>query len=318
MLDIIKEIDDYYDKKRQVFPQYVNRASSAGHPCIRELVYERLNWQDKPLPSIGLQYIFEEGNSHERLTKELLLKLGFDIVEGQRTFEWKALELTGHFEGRLSKTGEIYQFEIKTLNQFDWEKLTDNPDCLKNAKKIWLRKWYAQAQLYLLLDSEKHEPITIVLIKNKQTGRYKQINVPLDYSFAETLCKNLEIVNKHVAEKTYPDRTSDNSLCERCDFKTLCLPDESYDQIELVDSQELIDLLEQRDALQTASKEFDDVDEQIKEMLKANKDGTYLIGGKFQIKLSTYPRSKYNIPADIKEKYAEKFDCRKTNITKLK
>jgi CRISPR/Cas system-associated exonuclease Cas4 (RecB family) len=318
MFDIIKEIDIYYDKKRQVFPQYVNRASSAGHPCVRELVYERLNWQQRPLPQLGLQYIFEEGNSHERLTKELLLKLGFEIIEGQRTFEWKELELSGHFEGRLKKGEEIYQFEIKSLNQFDWEKLTDSPDCLKNAKKVWLRKWYAQPQLYLLLDTEKHEPISIMLIKNKQTGQYKQINVPLDYPFAETICKNLETVNKHVTAKSYPERIQDKEVCKNCDFKTLCLPDECSDQINITDSQELLDLLEQRDSLQEFSKEFDEVDETIKEMLKPNKDGTYLVNGKYQIKLSTSDRSSYNVPDDIKSKYMQKVPCRRTNITKIK
>jgi CRISPR/Cas system-associated exonuclease Cas4 (RecB family) len=217
----------------------------------------------------------------------------------------------------------IYDENGKPVNLGPVEIKSIDPNKFKTINKIedfqksyWMKPYEGQLSVYMF--GSNFEQGAFLLVNKTNWWDYKILPYQLDMSFMQRLLNTAKLVNSFVQTKQYPDRIDDKNECKNCPFKTFCLPDECSDLIELVDSEELTQLLEQRDSLQEASKEYDEIDKTIKEMLQANKDGIYLIGGKYQIKLSTYDRSSYDIPNDVKSKYLEKVPCRKTNITKIK
>jgi len=44
-----------------------NWASDLDHPCIRQLVYARLNWRDRKLTEIEAEFRFKEGRSKDHI-----------------------------------------------------------------------------------------------------------------------------------------------------------------------------------------------------------------------------------------------------------
>ena len=157
----------------------------------------------------------------------------------------------------------------------------------------------------------------ILLLKNKQSGQLKQIEITIDMDYSDKLVKKLELVNKHVAEKTYPDRISDRTVCQYCDFRHICLPDEDSEQIEITDNAELLELLEEREELRQAAKDYEAVDKKLKEYWKHTETGTYLVGGKYQVKLSMCKRIIYTVPPEIKEQYKDSMEYPRATITKI-
>jgi len=313
MINIVEKVTDYLQKERSIRPCYVNNASKVGFPCARYLVYRRLNWKDQTLPDTGLMYIFQEGNTHERAVVRLLADAGIEVIESQRTLDWPDIQASGHIDGQVKINGELLPIEIKSSNQFTWAKL-NNQDDLKTSDKIWVKNWYGQLQLYLWMMSQ---PRMILLLKNKQSGQLKQIEIIIDMDYSDKLVKKLELVNKHVAEKTYPDRTSDRTVCQWCDFRHICLPDENSDQIEITNIPELLELLEERESLRQAAKDYEAVDKKLKEYWKRTETGTYLVGGKFQVKLSMCKRTIYAVPPEIKDKYKDSMEYSRATITKI-
>jgi len=315
MINIIEKISEHLQKERKSWAPACNYASSAGHPCARKLVYDRLNWREKLLPEPTKLLIFREGNLHEEAVLRLLSDVGLQIVETQRPFEWEQLQVRGRIDGRLKENGRLIPVEIKSSNSYDFEALNTQEDLL-NSSKWWVRGYLGQFQLYLLM---ANEPDGIMLIKDKQSGRIKQINIVLDYEYAEKIAKKLELVNDCVENKTYPERIIDRSVCQYCDFRHICLPDEESEQIEITDNEEILELLEERERLKDAAKDYEKVDKKLKDAYFKNmKDGTYLVDGKFQVKISPYSRTIYSVPAEIKEQYKESMEYNRIIITKLK
>ena len=246
---------------------------------------------------------------------KLLTEAGITVTEQQRPFEWEALQVRGKVDGRIPINGHSVPLEVKSINQFGFEKINSVED-LRKSSSFWERGYYDQFQLYLFMSNEE---VGIMLLKNKQTGQLKQLIIHIDYEHAEKIAKKLELVNKHVAEKTYPDRITDKAVCGYCDFRHICLPDEASESINILDNQELIELLEQREALKESAGDYDKLDKQVKDnFFKSQKDGQYLVGGKFQVKITTKDRKFVNLPEDLKKQYEETKPVTVVNITALK
>lgn len=310
-LNLRQTIEDYLKKERKGYAPACNYASGAGHPCARKLVYDRLNWQEKLLPNARTLMIFRDGNMHEGAVLRLLQDAGLTIEETQRPFEWPELQVRGRLDGRIRNNGSKIPLEVKSSNSFTWDSVNSQED-LKNASKYWVQGYYAQMQLYLFMANEEEG---ILLLKNKQTGQLKEIAVTIDYDYAEQIAQKLELVNKHVAARTYPERVSDRTVCQYCDFRHICLPDEESGQINIESDEELVELLEEREHLRDAAKEYDKVDKKLKEYWKKMEVGTYLIGARFQVKIIRYARTVYNIPDVVKEPYKDSTEYVKATIT---
>lgn len=308
-------IKSFLEKSRNGYQPTANYASTSGHPCSRKLVYDRLNWDEKLLPDVSRILIFREGNVHEDAVIKLLLESGIRIIETQRPFEISQIQLRGKIDGKIEvDDGKYLPCEIKSMNPFDFEKV-DSLDDMKNSTKVWIRGWVAQMMAYLLgMNYEEG----MFLLKNKVNGALKFILCKIDFEYAEKEWKKLELVNKCVKDKTYPDRISDRSVCQYCDFRHICLPDEQSDSINIVDNEELLELLDARDRLKNASKEYEAIDKKLKAYWTKLSEGSHLVGGKYQVKVTLYDRKFVNLPEEIKKKYEETKTIQKTTITKLK
>lgn len=314
MINVIEKVSKFMMSERKSWAPACNYASSVGHPCPRKLVYDRLNWEEKLLPDPVKILIFREGNMHEEAIMRLLADSGITVVEQQRPFEWKQLQVRGKIDGRIKDSGRLIPLEVKSSNQFDFESIKTVDD-LRNSSKFWVRGYYDQFQLYLFM---ANEPDGIMILKNKQTGLLKQLVIEIDYEHAEKIAKKLELVNKHIAEKTYPDRITDRTVCQYCDFRHICLPDEASDSIEILDNPEILELLEQREKLKEAVKDYEAIDQKLKIYWEPLEDGTHLVGGRFQVKVSTYERRFDNVPEEIKAQYRETKPMTRVTVTALK
>ena len=280
MIDIKGKLDEAKAKKIRVSPVHTNRASSLGHPCLRNLVYERTRWQDKIPHSIELQYIFDEGNRIENSTIDDLADAGVRVVQQQKDLFWKAYNISGHIDGRIDDPPRQPPIEIKSINPFDFKKITTIAD-LYNSKKTWLKKIPAQINLYLLLENEEQG---YLIFRDKLTAQIKPISVELDYAYAETLIKKAEDVNRHVREGTLPDRAEDEKLHEYCQFYHICLPEHLNPDRLIVDLElesKIDRWFELKEAISILKKEYDPIDDDIKEQLKGKdaRIGDWLITG---------------------------------------
>ncbi len=314
MVDFNAKIAEYLASQRKSWQPAGNYAYNAGHPCARHLVYQRLNWQEKPLLGTTTLLIFREGDLHEKAVLQLLTDAGIEVVETQRPFEIKEIQLRGRIDGRTKIDDRKVPTEIKSMNPHDFEKINSGEDMLASTK-VWIRGYMTQMMLYLLGMNEEEG---LFILKNKVNGELKFIIVKLDYEYAEKEWKKLESVNKHVAASTYPDRIEDRSVCVRCDFRHLCLPDEASDVLAISDDAELVSLLEEREKLRDVAKDYEAIDKRVKELLEPQPAGTYLVGGKFQVKISSYETTIYAIPPDVKEQFKQKETRFKTLITPVK
>lgn len=285
MLNLVERVVEAKKLKIKNYPCHVNRASSMGHPCERFLYYSRANWKDRALVDVELQFIFDMGNLIEDEAASELKQAGFLILEQQRPFSWEKYQITGHLDFKVAEPGsqDTYPIEVKGLAHYEYQKLNSIGDFFA-SKKHYVRGYPAQLMLYMIMDN-KHEGA--FYLKSKQSGFPKEVWITLDYEYAETLVKKAERVNWAVQSQTPPDRIEyDETICGRCPFMTICLADINYGPgTEILDNDELLVWLKQRDELRPLAKKYDEVDEAIKLAVKERPSliiGNYLITGKWQ------------------------------------
>lgn len=279
-------------------PCHTNRASELGHPCDRYLVFLRTRWQEASLHSPELQLIFDEGLLHEQAGSRQLEAMGFPILEQQRDYEWKEYQITGHIDGKILISDVLRPYEFKSMSPWIWEK-TQTLDDLHTAKQPWLRKYPAQVMLYTLLANASE---ALLILKNKLTGRLKDLLVPLDFTYAESLLKKAERVNAHVAAATTPAPIPwEEAICGTCRFGHICLPEAKREALQFVAFPELEAKLRRRADLEAAKREYDTLDKEVKEVVKGQTKvvvGDFLITGKeqtrkeYMVKASTYWQTK--------------------------
>lgn len=295
---ITEALDKMMEGRRRVYPCRGNRASNFD-VCERKMVYSITNWQDKTLPSLDLQYIFDAGNVWERATVRRLEEAGVEIEQRQRDFEYQGI--TAHIDGMVRVDGKAYPIEIKSMSQHIWEQINTVEDMTKSDKS-YLRKYPAQLQLYLLMSNAEKGCFLLV---NKQTSRVKEIWMTLDYSYCEELLKKAERVDRHVEDGTLPDRMPyDPAMCDKCDFAHICLPPvENREELYLSLAPEYETKLNERAACEESKARFDALDKDIKAWAKSIGKG-YINCGKWLI--SKKPRKDGVVTVKIENMEANK------------
>lgn len=296
---IVEKVIEAKQSKIRQYPCHTNRASELGHPCLRYLVFNRTRWSEKVLHDVGLQFVFDLGNSIEDLVIRDLKDAGFQVIEQQRSFEWPRYQISGHIDGKILIDGVAYPLEIKSVSPFIYESINSVSDMHK-SKYLHVRKYPSQITLYLLMDSKERG---VMLLKNKSTGRLKEIWFDLDYELGESLLQKAEAVNRHIAEGTIPEPIEwDDSICPECPFLHICTPERIGKEIEVINDDGLLELLQRWDSLKPMAREFEEVDRILKEKLQGRNKiliGDFFIDGKWR-KLTTY-----DIPEDVKKRYAK-------------
>lgn len=281
--DIHGQVMEAARRRIRVSPQHVNRASSAGHPCERYLVFSRTRWSERQPHSPVTQLVFDGGNVIEDMAIRQLREAGFTVLEQQRSLEWPEYQLTGHIDGLLVADGEAHPFDVKSVNPNDWQRLNTMDDFLSSPRH-WVRGWPAQLLLYLLMREMERGFLYLV---NKMTFEPKvvwfDLNEPRALDLAEQTLQKLERVNRHVAEGTVPEPIDEPDTCSRCPLYHICLPDLTRDAIRIEDDPEIEALLARRAELEAAHQEFRRIDKAVKERLQGTERaiiGSWLIRGR--------------------------------------
>lgn len=282
---------DKLQEKCVIYPQNNLRCSSIGHPCSRYVYLCITNFEDRKPPDIGLQAIFGLGNTLESHVIEKIKEAGFEVVTPTvRSFRIDPFNITGREDLRIKdpETGELIPVEVKSISPFDFDKLNCFEDFVKN-KKPHIRAYAAQIQLYMLKFGKEYAFFALI---NKLTGQIKFIRVEFDYEYCETILQKAEYINKCLAERTPPEACEEIGLCEDCDLAHICgQVRRAPADIEL--DGELESLIEQRQALAAAKKEYEEVDKQIKALVGERER---VITGSYVITRNAFVKKAYTVP----------------------
>jgi CRISPR/Cas system-associated exonuclease Cas4 (RecB family) len=288
--DIVGDIHKAIAADITSYPVRSNWCSKLGHPCDRHAVHNRQDWDKKEKHSTTTEMIFQGGKVLEKhVARVYLQKAGYDIVEEDRPVDTersgtlRKLQISGKLDFVIRKTGTKteYPVEVKSINQWDFDKINSVED-MTLSPKIWQRGYPAQLMLYLF---GKDTETGLFLLINKATYEPKVIWTQLDYAYVENLLQKAERVNKHVADGTYPERIKyDDKICGHCEFAHVCLENYVRAEAQIITDQTVEDLLDEMEELKVRAKPMNDRIEEIKEMLKRKFDGVAkAIAGKWMV-----------------------------------
>lgn len=297
---LVEKINDYIQKQIRVTPCHSNRASELAHDCLRYLVYQRTIWEQKTPHDLKREHLFKLGKEMEKITIQDLCNSGLDVEQQQRDFKDKSTHITGHIDGIVNVDGDQYLLEAKSVKDFVFNSITDE-NSVKYSRYSFLKKYYAQLNLYLYLHGRKEQ--AFLLFKDKHNGGYKEVLITLDCDFCEQLLKKAETIEKHLKEDTLPDRIEyDDFLCGNCPYNHICCPSPKSEGVKFVDNEEIRTLLEEYEVLKEKAARFKIVDDLLKKEL-AEQDNIAV--GDFHITGKWRSLTKYNVPQEIKDNYKE-------------
>ena len=288
--DVIGDIHKAIASEIRSYPVRSNWCSKLGHPCERHAVHNRTDWDKKQKHSVTTEMIFQGGKMIEKhIARTYLIKAGYDVVEEDRPVDTersgtlRRLQISGNLDFVIRKSGTRKEFpvEVKSINQWDFENINSIED-MTLSKKVWHRGYPAQLMLYMF---GKDFETGMFLMINKATFEPKAIWTQLDYDYVEKLLKKAESTNKHMAAGTLPERIEyDDSICGRCEFAHVCLPDYMRSEAKVMTDPEMEDKLEELEALNVKVKPINDRVEELKDWRKKQFDGiSKAIVGKFMV-----------------------------------
>jgi predicted phage-related endonuclease len=132
-------------------------------------------------------------------------------------------------------------------------------------------------------------------LTNKLTGETKFIEVALDYDYGEQLLQKAERIYAALAANEAPDACDDISVCENCSLAHICgqcrrIPAD-------VDIDEELDaLIERKQQLAEAKKEYEDVDKEIKARVGEREK---VITGHYLITRKSFVKKAFTVPESV-------------------
>ena len=292
---ISKKIEDFVKSEIKVYPCNNLRASNIGHPCERYLYLLIKHWDKQEPHDIGLQNIFDFGNSVEEYTIKKLKSAGLEIVTPvHRSWKVENPLITGREDIRIKDpdNGQLYPAEIKGLSPYEWERLNSAED-FYNSKRHYVRGYPAQLMVYCWrFEKEKG----FFILTNKLTGRIKTIEVPFDWNLADALLKKGERVYKALADqtgRTILNTCDDLSVCEKCSMRHLCTAEHARIEAE-IDDGELENKIKRRLELSMYKKEYEVVDADIKAIMYGR---DRVLAGQFLVERKVIHKQDYVVRA---------------------
>jgi CRISPR/Cas system-associated exonuclease Cas4 (RecB family) len=126
------------------------------------------------------------------------------------------------------------------------------------------------------------------LAKDRSSGQLKEIWMDLDLEFAEALIQKCERINHCVANQTIPPPIPwEEDICGRCQYGHICLPEVKHTAIDLSAQPELETHLNRRAELAPLKKEYEQLDEDVKQLFLKSESiraivGTWLLSKRTQ------------------------------------
>lgn len=281
--------------KITVHPCLHLRASNLGHPCERYLFLLIKHWEEQKAHDVGLQNIFDLGNTLEEHTIKNIKEAGFEVITPtQRSWQLdvKGGIITGREDIRIKdENGELLPVEIKGISPFEFDKLNSVEDFL-NSKKTYIQGYPAQLYIYLLhFEKEKG----FFALTNKLTGETKFIDVPFDYDLGEKYLSKAERIYKALETDTMPDAPDNISYCDNCSLAHVCGGcNRNPTDIDIDD--ELDALINRKAELSEAKKEYEELDKQIKSKVGEREK---IITGQYLIERKQFVKKAFTVPESV-------------------
>lgn len=278
--------------KITVYPCRNIRASNLGHPCERYIYLLIKHWDEQKPHDVGLQNIFDLGNTLEEHTIKNIKEAGYEVITPtcrSWQIEVKGGIITGREDIRIKdENGELLPVEIKGISPYEFDKLNTVEDFHK-SKKAYIKGYPAQLFVYQLRYGKEK---SFFALTNKLTGQTKFIDVPFDYDYGENLLQKAERIYKHLADNTPPPACDDISYCEGCSLAHICgecrrVPAD----VELDD--ELDNLINRKQELAPLKSEYEKVDREIKAKVGEREK---VITGEYLIERKAVVRQAYSVP----------------------
>lgn len=288
------KLKEKLQEKCKIYPQNNLRCSSIGHPCSRYVYLCITNFADRKPPDVGLQAIFGLGNTLEAHVIEKIKEAGFEVLTPtSHSFRIEPQNITGREDLRIKdpETGELFPVEVKSISPFEFDKLNGFSDFVNN-KKPFIRAYAAQIQLYLYHFAK---PYGFFALINKLNGEIKFIRVDLDFDFTEKLLQKAEYINHCLEIREAPEATDEIAVCEGCDLQHICGQCRRVPSDIEVDG-ELDELIERKEQLATAKREYEDVDKQIKARVG---ERSKIITGKYLVTRTSFTKKAFTVPESV-------------------
>lgn len=276
--------------KIKVYPCRNLRASNIGHPCERFLYLLITRWEEQRPHDVGLQNIFDLGNTLEDHTINNLKEAGYEVITPtQWSFQISNPLITGREDLRIKdENGEFIPVEVKGISPFEFEKLNTVEDFLQ-SKRYYIRQYPAQLQIYMYHFSKSYG---FFALTNKLTGETKMIRMNFDWDMADELLKKAERIYKAIERKEIPCAVDDMSMCEGCKLSHICGINRGIEpDVEL--DEELNDLIAKKYDLKKYIDQYKDVDKSIKNKVGEREK---VLTGNYLIYQKSIHKESYTVP----------------------
>jgi len=281
--------------------------ASAYRACERRMALE-LRSPDQQLPfSADVLAKFRRGADRER---ELLIdatRVGrfahpeFQIANQQERFVLKdrkgRVAITGKVDARIRTADQNAPLEVKAWSQFLVDQIETFDDLFESP---WTRSGAYQLLAYLYGSGE---PYGYLLLDRSGLPRLIPVELEQHLDAMEDFLARAERVLDHHFAGTLPDFLDDPVECQRCPFfGHTCNPPTASGMADVLTDPELEVLLERRERVKAAARDFDDYDKQVKTRLRGVLRG---IVGPFHIRGKWGNQSRVELPADLKKQYTK-------------
>lgn len=280
-IDIESGLHEVLERKKQTFPQHVNRISALDDPCLRRLYFMRAAW-DKATPiDDSLQGVFETGNVLEPAIERIVSEIGlasdppWRIVGSQIPTNDKLLkeyQISGTIDGFLQVENGQWQtqgvVDIKTSSPNIYPQLVDYESL---SRYPWTRKYRGQLMLYSL--AHNLEMCYILFVNKSNLFQMKLISFPVDMTYCDGLLERARLVNVAIENSNPPKAINDPDECPKCRWFSHCAPDiTTGGNLEVIDNAELQAVLDRMGDLQEASDKYNKLKKARDKMLIKGKD----------------------------------------------
>ncbi len=311
--DVVAAYEKYKAGSRGMSMATSNWPTALAHDCRAYAVYMRtVPPAQRRQIGVDLAMIFSEGNDQGRMVKRDLEDAGFIVSDQESQMVWPKYQISGRKDLKIWKEGfrEKINVEVKSCSPFTYDKIKTIED-ISDANEPWLRKWYKQVALYMVLQGvEKYW----LLLKSKSKGAIKILEFTMNdhiYQTAEAMIKKAEWVNRLIQIGEMPkaeDKISDVDFCSECEFYNVCLPDLTFGPGAVIfsgeDIAELTAQLERRAELDPLRKEFEELDKELKQEMKmhASEGQDRIVIGDWIVKISEVNKKTYEVKAHTEKR----------------
>ena len=288
--EINKNLAAAKQEKIKVYPCKNLRASNIGHPCERYLYLLITRWEEQRPHDIGLQNVFDLGNTLEVHTINNLKEAGYEVITPtQWSFQIEKPLITGREDLRIKdENGELIPVEVKGISPFEFVKLNTVEDFL-HSKRYYIRQYPAQLQIYMYHFGKLYG---FFALTNKLTGETKMIRMDFDWDMADGILKKAERIYRAIEGKKAPDAVEDMAICEGCRLAHICGIHQGIEPGVELDS-ELNDLIAQKYDLKKYVDQYSEVDKAIKSKVGEREK---VITGDYLVQRMCIQKKSYTVP----------------------